>query len=342
MDGEIDRKTAQDNRLRIDCHVHLVAVDRKNHGSFYRGADRNNFLYTAGRLFYGLHGKMSFAQFDDAYAEMLANMVRKSKYCDRAVLLANDGIYDKNGIFDARTESVVSNDWTAEVVRRYPDVFLFGASIHPNRKDALEEIERCAEKGAVCVKWIPSSQNIEPSNERYLPFYERMLERGLVLLSHTGYEHSLMVTDQSLGDPKRLSLPLEVGLTVIAAHSGTSGWYHPIEYFPNFLRLCEKYDNLYGDTAAFTAPERFTYRKWILSSDLAKERVIHGTDFPNPPLPILWSGTLGLKKALKIQFMRNVFDQDYMAKRESGFPEEHFRKGHEIFLKDNNALEKHR
>lgn len=324
---------APDERERIDCHVHLVAFDRKSHGSFYRGADRKNFLYTAGRIFFGIHGKMTFAEIDVAYADLLAKMVRESRYCDRVVLLANDAIYDDEGRFDSRTESVVSNDWTAQVVKQHPDIFLFGASINPNRKDALDEIEKCSQEGAVCVKWIPPSQNIDPSNNRYVPFYEKMLSHDLVLLSHTGYEHSLYATNQSLGDPERLRLPLEVGLTVVAAHSGTSGWYHPVEYFPGFIRLLEKFDNLYGDSAAFIAPERFTYRKWILSSDIAKERVIQGTDFPSPPLPILWAGTLGIKKALKLQFMRNIFDQDYLAKKEAGFPEEHFRRGHDIFLK---------
>ncbi len=322
-----------DTRERIDCHVHLIAFDRKKHGSFYRGADRKDFLYTAGRIFYGFHRKMPFCEMDEAYADLLARMVRESRYCDRVVLLANDGLYDERGRLDPRTECVVSNDWTARVVKRYPDVFLFGASIHPNRKDALEELEKCFREGAVCVKWIPPSQNIDPSDIRYVPFYENMLKHGLVLLSHTGYEHSLSTTNQHLGDPERLRLPLELGLTVVAAHSGASGWYHPVEYFPNFLRLLEKFDNLFGDSAAFTSPERFTYRKWILSSEFIREKIIQGTDFPTPPLPILWAGTLGFRKALKIQFMRNIFDQDYLAKKEAGFPEEHFRKGHDIFLK---------
>ncbi len=319
-------------RFRIDAHVHLIAIDRKNHKSFISEKKRNGLYFKLLFRSTGVSSDVKEDEFDAVYADHLAQLIREAKYLDKAVLFAMDGLYDSNGKLDPRCEALISNDWAIEVCRRYPDLFLFGASIHPARPDALDELDRCAESGAVCVKWVSPSQNIDPSNVRYQKFYERMKKHGLVLSNHTGYEHSLFVVDQSLGDPKRLRLPLEMGLTVVAGHSGTSGWHHKVEYFPNFARLVNEFENLYGDTAAITELYRGVYRKRLLTMPVVKDRIIHGTDFPVPSLPIVWPFALGLRQAIKLQFHKNPFDRDYLAKKAAGFPEEHFLRGHDVFL----------
>ena len=46
------------------------------------------------------------------------------------------------------TEFYVPNDYVLRAARQH-DELLAGASIHPNRRDALEELDRCLELGAV-------------------------------------------------------------------------------------------------------------------------------------------------------------------------------------------------
>ena len=48
-----------------------------------------------------------------------------------------------------------------------------------------------------------------------------MAEARLPLLAHTGGEHTVPVVNAALADPKLLRLPLECGVTVIAAHCAT-------------------------------------------------------------------------------------------------------------------------
>jgi len=319
-----------DPRPRLDAHVHLMAADRAKHKCFVSPAMRKSITAWYLSRMAGVSLRVSDEVFDLAYADHLAKLVREAKYLDKALVFAMDGLYDSAGSLDPRTEALVSNDWTMEAVRRHPDVFIFGASIHPARPDALGELDRCAEAGAVCVKWVPPSMGMDPADKRFAPFYQKMKEHGMVLTSHTGYEHSVFVVDQTLGDPERLRLPLEIGLTVVAGHAGTSGFYHKVEYFPNMVRMCEEFDNLYADTAAIANPVRFPYRQKLLSPPVL-DKLIQGTDYPVPPTPILWPGAIGPVKAVRIQATLNPFDRDYLGKVASGFPPEQFHRGWDVF-----------
>lgn len=78
---------------------------------------------------------------------------------------------------------------------------------------------------AVPVQWLPNSMNIDPTDERCLPFYHVLKSRGIVLLCHTGEEHSVDAggIDQKLGNPLLLRAALDAGVTVIAAHCASEG-----------------------------------------------------------------------------------------------------------------------
>ena len=93
----------------------------------------------------------------------------------------------------------------------------YSKRINPNRKDAIERLRAARRDGAVLVKWIPSIMNIDPADPRHLPFYRVMAELGIPLLTHTGMEKAFANARDELADPLRLSLPLEQGVTVIAA-----------------------------------------------------------------------------------------------------------------------------
>jgi hypothetical protein len=322
---------SEESRLRIDAHVHLMAIDEPKHKCYIAPSRRKGLTAWYLQMMAGVGSRVSDEVFDIAYADHLASLIREARYLDKALVFGMDGIYDEKGALDPRTEVLVSNDWAIEAVNRHPDVFLFAASIHPARPDAIDELDRCAEEGALAVKWVPPSMGIDPSDTRYVPFYERMKELELVLTSHTGYEHSVFVVDQSLGDPERLRLPLEIGLTVVAGHAGTSGFIHKVEYLPNLLALCGEFERLYADTAAIASPVRFPYREKILAPPLV-DRLVQGTDYPVPPMPLLWPRALGPLKALGVQLTRNPFDRDYLGKLGAGFPLEQFYRGYDVFL----------
>ncbi|NIO11756.1 MAG: amidohydrolase family protein, partial [Deltaproteobacteria bacterium] len=111
----------------------------------------------------------------------------------------------------------MSNDYVLNTIKTYPNEFLAGVSINPQRRDALEELHRCAEAGATLVKILPNTQQFDPANQEYKPFYRALAQLQIPLLSHVGYEFSLLARDQTLGDPHRLRVALDEGATVIAA-----------------------------------------------------------------------------------------------------------------------------
>ena len=132
------------------------------------------------------------------------------------VVVQNDGrpLADEGAFY-------VPNDYVLALAGQHSE-FIPAISIHPARPDALEELERCLNAGAAMLKILPNCQNIDCNDSRYKRFWERMAEAGLPLLAHTGGEHTLPVVRPDLAAPHTLKLPLECGVTVIAAHCGTA------------------------------------------------------------------------------------------------------------------------
>src|SRR2546425_6630961 len=169
-----------------------------------------------------------------------------------------DGVYDASGVLDAgKTEFLVSNDYVFRIAHAYPDRLWPGVSINPQRRDAIEELDRCVEGGAKLVKVLPNTQGFDPANRRYLPFYRRLARHKIPFLSHVGYEIVLTGQDQSAGDPNKLRVPLEEGVTVIAAHGCSNGLVAYEPYYPTLLDLVRRYANFFADVSALTLPNRF-------------------------------------------------------------------------------------
>ncbi|HOX28411.1 MAG TPA: amidohydrolase family protein [bacterium] len=309
--------------LVIDVHVHLFAMSEKNGAIIGDKVRRNPIFKILISRKYGYKGNDE--EFDRNYVEKVAREVRESKTTDKAVFLALDGIYDSSGRLDtSRTEVYIPNEYCRKVCMENPAEFLYAASVNPDRADALDELDRAKAGGAVLVKWLPNSQDFNPSESKYIPFYKKLAELKLPLLSHTGYEHCIKVTDQLLGDPMHLRSALDEGVTVIAGHCGTSGRGHPHEFFDDYLEMLGLYPNLFGDLAAITSLTRFNYISKMLKHPGFMDRHVHATDYPSPPLPLLFPAALGIRKALSLSFVGNTFDRDVETKRALGFPEQVF------------------
>src|SRR4029434_1328097 len=101
------------------------------------------------------------------------------------------------------------------------------------------------------------------------------------LSSPTEGEHTLPVLRADLADPRNLRRPLEIGVTVIAAHCGTKSGLLDPDYFSVFAEMTTKYPNLYGDNSAFNVPVRGRCVPHCLREPLAS-RIVHGSDLPVP------------------------------------------------------------
>jgi len=320
--------------MRIDCHVHMVGTGTGGSGCWYRPKGFTKigepFLAKAvGLTVKELHGP----DFDRLYVERMLAYVRGSSV-DRALLLAHELPHAEDGTpLPERSSLYVPNECVLELSRRHPE-FLAGVSIHPARKDAMEELEKCLAGGAAALKCLPNVQGIDWNNPRYTGFLERMAEAGLPLLAHTGSERTMPVMDHALASPRVLTRALEIGVTCIAAHCGTGMMVLDPDYFDVFAGMLAKHPNLYGDNSAL-AGLSFRLRRSALHTMVSASmdgRILHGSDLPVPPSGLLpWVFRMipwdSFRESSRIA---NPLERDAVLKRMMGFSEVSFTRAAEV------------
>jgi predicted TIM-barrel fold metal-dependent hydrolase len=309
-------------RRRIDMHVHMVGNGVASSGGWMRLSGWHRWLAGFMLKQLGLSSSALAADLETLYAEHLLQLVRASSL-DAVVLLAHERVHDPDGTPREDLGSMfVPNDVVLDLARRHRE-FLAGVSIHPARRDALDELDRCVASGAVLMKCLPNCQNIDFSNKRYEPFWKRMAQARMPLLAHTGGEHTVPVVNAALADPKLLRFPLECGVTVIAAHCGTSSGAFDHDYFDDWTAMLREFPNLYGDISALVSLNRCGHLRDCLRAEIAP-RILHGSDFPVPVLGHrLWlQGAFDRKNFRRIQSIRNPLERDWEFKQALGFGDE--------------------
>jgi hypothetical protein len=308
----------------IDMHVHIVGNGSGGTGCWLRVRGWHRPLARIMLRHVGLPADALEGDLDRLCREGILEMVRGSSL-GAVILLAQDLVYDDEGrVIQDAGSFYVPNDYVLRLAKEHRE-FLAAVSIHPARPDALEELERCLAGGAVIMKCLPNCQNINCADRRFIPFWERMAEAGLPLLAHTGGEHTVPVIRRDFADPRILGLPLECGVTVIAAHCATkSGLFDP-EYFHVFAEMTRRYPNLYGDTSAFNVPIRGRHVPECLREPLLS-RMVHGSDFPVPVHGhFAWMrGLIDWQTFRRWERDPNILERDYQIKVAMGFPPETF------------------
>ena len=87
---------------------------------------------------------------------------------------------------------------------------------------------------------------------------------------------------------------------------------------PDFLAMVGKYKNLWGDTAVLGSAGRVRDLSRLLAGGEARNRLLHGSDFPFPATPLAFAGTLGILKAVSLQAVQNLIAQDFALKEALG------------------------
>jgi predicted TIM-barrel fold metal-dependent hydrolase len=158
-----------------------------------------------------------------------------------------------------------------------------------------------------------------------------MAELNMPLLTHTGMEKSFSHAKDELADPRRLELPLSLGVTVIAAHIATTGHSHGEENFERILPMFTQHPNLYGDISSLTQINKLGYVKKVLAHPELKGRLIYGTDWPLQFFPLIspWYhlDELKVSEAISISKIKNQWDRDVALKVGMGLDTEAFTLG---------------
>ena len=303
----------------IDVHVHLSLNGQSSAGGWFRRRWVMRPFLAAAAHEIGLRGGFGGPDFNRRYLDRLLGWLDESSL-SAAVLLAYDWVRDSSGCpRKDLSDLYVSNDAVIAVARQHSK-FLAGVSIHPARPDAFEELERCADQGAALLKLLPCVQNVDCNENRYKGFWERLAELQLPLLAHTGGEFCVRSVRNDLKSPDCLRLPLECGVTVIAAHCGTRALPWDGDHFRTFLEMRERYPNLYGDLSPLS---HITHLASLERLREDPKRLLHGTDYPvvSAVFPSLLKGWISRAELHRLNAIGNPLEKKIQLTRAQGFPE---------------------
>src|SRR5829696_3764601 len=288
----------------IDHHVHVAGLGvggTKNYVNPKMRTWTHPFHRIKFKVYMSSAGVVDEDNADPQVIERLASLVNHIRGHGKHRLLAFDKNYRRDGSADLeKTEFYVPNEYVFEVAQRYPELFVPNISVNPYRPDAISELEKWAARGARIVKWLPNAMGIDPSDPKCDPFYVKMKELNLILLSHGGEEKAVEAEeDQKLGNPLLLRRALDHGVKVIVAHCAGLGTNEDLDSkerrqthnFDLFLRLMDekRYEGLvFGEISAMTQFNRSGKPlQTILEREDLHERIVNGSDYPLPAVNIL-------------------------------------------------------
>ena len=322
-------------KLIFDMHCHTAGIGAGGSGCFVSKELKNNFRFRVYLKAFGVTLPEVEAKGDRILMERLASRLRDSKRVGGAIILAMDGVIDDQGNLDeGRTEFFVPNEYVAKETLQYSNLY-FGASINPNRPDALARLQWAKDNGALLVKWLPSIQFIDPANKSFEPFYRKLVELDLPLLTHAGQERSFTHARDELADPIRLKLPLDLGVKVIVAHAASTGENEGQEDIDRLIGMLDFYPNLYSDISSMTQINKPGYLSKALKEKRFKGKLLYGSDFPliNTAAVSPWYFPLNLTRE-QMQFIgsiENAWDRDVALKEALGVSSEIFSKPADFF-----------
>lgn len=319
----------------LDVHVHTAGVGSGDSGCFVSDAMRRSFKFGVYLKSFWTNRRQLEEQGDASIIRKISERLAESEKVGAAIILALDGAVDEAGELDRElTEVYVPNKFVAAETAKYTNLF-WGASINPRRKDALERLQWAHTNGARLVKWIPSIMLFDPADESLKPFYEKLIEYDLPLLTHAGQERSFTNAKDELCDPQRLHLPLKLGVTVVVAHIASTGANEGERDTDRLARMMNQYTNLYSEISSLTQINKPSYLRESIQRPEWQGRLVYGSDFPliNTALvsPHYYPLRLTLKERLSIAAIDNPWDQDVALKQALGVSADVFARSEEIF-----------
>jgi len=287
-----------------DVHVHIGGSGSNKSGIWLNPETQNKFNLKRFLKFKVYMSASKVKTVENAEQEFLNRFLSLNKYpfpMGKYNILAFDKNYNPDGTPNLNhTTLFIPNDYIYQVSKKYPHLFIPTISIHPDRKDALSALTKWGEKGVKFIKWLPNAMRIDPSNSKYIPFYNLLKKYNITLLTHTGEEKAVEGDHyQKLGNPLRLKLPLDMGVKVIMAHLASLGNCadyennnQSVSCFDLFWRLFNdsNYENnLFGEISAVTLHTRIgkPIDTLLLHPEL-HHRIVNGSDYPLPAINIIF------------------------------------------------------
>ncbi len=191
------------------------------------------------------------------------------------VIAFNIDVPDPRTMVGIPHDPLRTNDATADFVAAAPNRRIGFMSVDPQRPDAIEEADRCRERGLVGVKLGPNYQDFDPLGDAALRFYAYCERWGLPILFHQGaspirhaplrYTHPLVTDEVALRFPE---------LRIVMAHMG-----HP--WTTDTVVTIRKHPHVYADVSSIYLRPWVCYQALLAAQEWGcGGKLLLGSDYP--------------------------------------------------------------
>lgn len=316
-EGEIRQTRELDANLTqiktVDIHSHLLSSDVK----FDRFYDKLALAFFAKK--FDINRCELIKNGFEGYKSNFARLIKSSNFVQKSVVFGVDAKFDEGGNLVHKDKTVcASNEDVFAFYEQNPNEVVPFFSVNPNRKDALNLIEKYHKMGFKGGKLLHSYWETDLNDKRYEPYFRLLSELGLPLVIHVGDENSL-ASNKALESIEQLKSPLNLGCRIVCAHMGASSdgvlsmfSRDPEKLGTNYLTLLRwlrEFDGLYADVSALLCINKARILPHLKTQTQIHDKILFGTDFPVPFSVILSSYDLPLRDRLALNRIQNPLDR---------------------------------
>ena len=315
--NESDSGSLQSSNLTqiktVDIHSHLLSADVK----FDRFYDKLALAFFAKK--FDINRRELIKNGFEGYKSNFARLIKISNFVQKSVVFGVDAKFDESGNLVHKDKTVcASNEDVFAFYEQNPNEVVPFFSVNPNRKDALNLIEKYHKMGFKGGKLLHSYWETDLNDKRYEPYFRLLSELGLPLVIHVGDENSL-ASNKALESIEQLKSPLNLGCRIVCAHMGASSdgvlsmfSRDPEKLGANYftlLRWLREFDGLYADVSALLCINKARILPHLKTQTQIHDKILFGTDFPVPFSVILSSYDLPLRERLALNRIQNPLDR---------------------------------
>lgn len=178
----------------------------------------------------------------------------------------------------------ISNDYVAQIVRKYPKQFIGFCSVDPwQGRKAIDEVRHSVEElGLRGVKFHPSLQAFFPDDRRFYPLWEACAQLKVPVLFHTGMTAYGVGLPGGGGVKSKYCAPIPhiddlaadiPELTIIMAHPA-------FPWVDEQIAVLLHKPNVVMDLSGYS-PKYFQPQLVQFANTLLQDRVLFGSDYPS-------------------------------------------------------------
>ena len=297
----------------VDIHSHLLSADVK----FDRFYDKLALAFFAKK--FDINRRELIKNGFEGYKSNFARLIKSSNFVQKSVVFGVDAKFDESGNLVHKDKTVcASNEDVFAFYEQNPSEVVPFFSVNPNRKDALNLIEKYHKMGFKGGKLLHSYWETDLNDKRYEPYFRLLSELGLPLVIHVGDENSL-ASNKALESIEQLKSPLNLGCRIVCAHMGASSdgvlsmfSRDPEKLGANYFTLLgwlREFDGLYADVSALLCINKARILPHLKTQTQIHDKILFGTDFPVPFSVILSSYDLPFRERLALNRIQNPLDR---------------------------------